>query len=184
MSKKHGKITADLGDLLSRSNDLEKLNYFAVYDHGKGGEDSVGVTYAYLGDHAKMDNRLSEIDIAIIEKKSNKAILLIEIEESGDNPKKIIGAAMATLLADGLSLKSGQKLAIGSPTTLMVLAKGEGDEHKKRIQTIETRMKQLISIEGFNKEMKIEMINLELYQDPAFLPEKIITYLLSHPQMS
>jgi hypothetical protein len=181
MSKKHGEITARLGDQLGRSNDLAKLNYFVVYDHGKGGEESVGVTSAYLGDHAEMDNRLSEIDVAIVEKKTQKAILLIEIEESGDNPKKIIGAAMATLLADGLSSKDGQKLTVDSETTLMVLAKGEGVEHKDRIRSIETRIKQLISMEGFNKNVKIETIKLELFQDPDELPEKIITFLKSHP---
>jgi hypothetical protein len=156
-----------------------KLGYSVVYDHGKGGKESVGVTSAYLGDHAEMDNKLSEIDIAIIERKTNKAILLIEIEESGDNPKKIIGAAMATLLADGLSSKDGQKITVDSGTTQVVLAKGEGVEHKDRIRSMETRIKQLISMEGINKNMKIETIKLELFQDPCDLPEKIITFLKS-----
>jgi hypothetical protein len=183
MSKKHGEITAALGDELSRSDDLAKLGYYVVYDHGIGAEDSVGVTSAYLGDHAEIDNRLSEIDIAIIERKTNKAILLIEVEESGDNPKKIIGAAMATLLADGISSKDRQKLTVDSRTTLVVLAKGEGDEHKTRIRSIEARIKQLACMEGFNREMKIEQINLGLFQNPDDLPEMIITFLKSHPQM-
>ncbi len=103
MSKKHSEITTAIAGELDRSNDLAKLGYSVIYDHGKGGDKDVGVTSARLGNKAEMDNRLSEIDVVIIERNTNKAILLIEIEESGDNPKKIIGDAMATLLADGIS---------------------------------------------------------------------------------
>ena len=131
MSKKHGEITAAIGGELDRSNDLATLGYSVVYDHGKGGEKDVGVTSAWLGNKAEMDNRLSEIDIAIIERNTNKVILFIEIEESGDNPKKIIGDAMATLLADGISSTSKPNLQIGPWTTLVVLGEGGRGEPRK-----------------------------------------------------
>ena len=62
MSKKHGEITAALGKELNSSNELAKLGYAVIYDHGKGGDDEVGVTSAWIGDEKKRDNRLAEID--------------------------------------------------------------------------------------------------------------------------
>jgi hypothetical protein len=100
MSKKHNEITKALGKDLSSDIELKKQGYSVIYDHGTGGDDNVGVTSAWIGDQKKQDNRLSEIDIVITRREENKAILLIEIEESGDNPKKIIGAAMATLFGE------------------------------------------------------------------------------------
>jgi hypothetical protein len=35
------------------------------FPHGKGGDDDAGVASAWLGDHAKMDNRLSEINMLV-----------------------------------------------------------------------------------------------------------------------
>jgi hypothetical protein len=180
MSKKHGEITIAIAGELDRSNDLAKLGYSVVYDHGKGGEKDVGVTSAWLGDKAKMDNRLSEIDIVIVERITNKAILLIEIEESGDNPKKIIGDAMAILLADGISSTIQLGLQIGAWTTLVVLGKGEGENHEKRIRSIEDRISELASSEGFNK-MKIGTIKLMLFQTPDDLKKTIMDLLKTHP---
>jgi hypothetical protein len=182
MSKKHGEITAFIGDVLNRSNDLLKVGYSVIYDHGKGGDENVAVMSAWLGNKAEMDNRLSEIDITIIERKSNKVILLIEIEESGDNPKKIIGDAMATLLADGISSAFQPNLQIGPWTTLVILGKGEGEKHEKRIRSIEDRIGELASGEGFNK-MRIGTIKLSLFQTQDDLRNIIMGMLKSHPQI-
>ena len=180
MSKKHGETTIAIGDELNRSNDLAKLGYTVIYDHGRGGDKNVSVTSAWLGDRAEMDNRLSEIDVAIIERKTNKAILLMEIEESGDNPKKIIGAAMATLLADGISSTIQPNLLIGDWTTLAILAKGEGENHEKRIQSIEARINKLACGEGFNM-LKIGTIKLALFQTQDDMKNTIMDLLKSHP---
>jgi hypothetical protein len=182
MSKKHGEITIAIAGELDRSNDLAKLGYSVIYDHGKGSDRDVGVTSAWLGNKAEMDNRLSEIDITIIERNTNKAILLIEIEESGDNPKKIIGDVMATLLADGISSTIQPNLQIGTWTTLVVLGKGEGENHEKRIRSVEDRISELASSEGFNK-LKIGTIKLALFQTQDDLRNIIMDMLRSHPQM-
>jgi hypothetical protein len=176
MSKKHGEITIALGRELSGNSEIVKLGYSVIYDHGKGGDENVGVTSAWLGDHAEMDNRLSEIDIAIIERITNRAILLIEIEESGDNPKKIIGAAMATLFGDKISSSGLEDLQIGSWTTLLVIAKGEGESHESRTKDIEVRINQISGVSGINK-MEIGRIKLALFQTPEEIKEIILNSL-------
>jgi hypothetical protein len=183
MSKKHDEITTAIGSELSKSDELAKLGYSVIFDHGKEGDKKADVTTAWIGNGAEKDNRLSKIDIAIFEKHVDKPVLLIEIEESGDSPKKIIGAVMATLLADGISSTIQPNLQIGAWTTLVVLGKGEGENHEKRIRSIEDRIRQLASSEGFNK-MKIGTIKLALFQTQDDLKNIIIDMLKSHPQIN
>jgi hypothetical protein len=178
MSKKHGEITAALGAALSGSVELAKLGYAVIYDHGKGGADDVSVTSAWISDEKKRDNRLSEIDIVVYGMQGNKARLLIEVEESGDNPKKVIGAAMATLLSEKISSSGREDLRIGGWTTLLILAKGEGDAHLERTRLIEERINDLLRVEGSNK-MKIEAVKLVLFQPEDDLKTMIIDMLKS-----
>jgi len=177
MSKKHGEITAVLGKELNNSSELAKLGCAVIYDHGKGGADEVGVTSAWIGGEKTRDNRLTEIDIVVYEMQGNKAKLLIEIEESGDNPKKIIGAAMATLFGEKISSSGGVEFQTTN-STLLVLAKGEGDEHVRRTQLIEDRINQLAGVEGVNK-MRIGTVKLVLFQHEDELKHMIINMLKS-----
>jgi hypothetical protein len=176
MSKKHGEITAALGKELNNSNELARLGYAVIYDHRNGGADDVGVTAAWAGDEKKRDNRLAEIDIVVYAMQGHKAKLLIEIEESGDNPKKIIGAAMATLFGEKISSSGQENLQIGKWTTLLVLAKGEGDAHIERTRLIEERINDLLHAEGINK-MKIGSVKLVLFQHEDDLKPMIINLL-------
>lgn len=178
MSKKHGEITAALGKELSANSELAKLGYAVIYAHDKGGADDVGVTSAWIGGEKKRDNRLAEIDIVVYEMQGHKARLLIEIEESGDNPKKIIGAAMATLFGEKISSSGREDLQIGQWTTLLVLAKGEGDAHLERTRLIEERITALLRVEGINK-MKIGTVKLVLFQHEDDLKPMIIDMLKS-----
>ncbi|MGB7539317.1 MAG: hypothetical protein WBM17_12335 [Anaerolineales bacterium] len=176
MSKKHGEITAALGKELSSSHELAKLGYAVIYDHGKGGDDEASVTSAWIGDKKKRDNRLTEIDIIVYGMQGHKAKLLIEIEESGDNPKKIIGAAMATLFGEKISSPGQADLPVGRWTTLLVLAKGEGDAHLERTRLIEGKINDLLREEGINK-MKIGTVKLVLFQHEDDLKPIIIDML-------
>jgi hypothetical protein len=176
MSKKHGELTAALGMELSGSGELVKNDFMLMYDHGKGGADEVGVTSAWIGGEKQRDNRLAEIDIVVYEAQSRKARLLIEIEESGDNPKKIIGAALATLLAENISPSGGEELRIGPWTTLLVLARGEGDAHLQRTQWMEDRINRLAGTEAANR-MGIGKVRLALFQSADELMGQVIGML-------
>jgi hypothetical protein len=182
MSKNHGVITERLGEELSGDIEILRRGYAVVYDHGKKGNNDVRVTSSWIIDERKkQDNRLSEIDIVIYSKKGNEAIQLIEIEESGDNPKKIIGAAMATLFGEKISSSGQADLQIGRWTTLLVLAKGEGDAHLERTRLIEEKINDLLRVEGINK-MKIGGVKLVLFQHEDDLKPMIIEMLKSEPR--
>jgi len=181
MSKKHDEITTAIGSELSKSDELAKLGYSVIFDHGKEGDKKADVTTSWIGNGTEKDNRLSKIDIAIFEKHVDKPVLLIEIEESGDSPKKIIGAVMATLLADGISSTLQPNYPIGKWTTLLVLAKGEGETHQKRIRSLEARINQLAGGDNINR-MKIGTIRLMLFQTPDDLKKTIMELLKTHPQ--
>jgi hypothetical protein len=177
MQKRHGEITAAIGNELI--SDLWAQGYGVMYDHGTSGDENVGVTSAWIGDEKKRDNRLAEIDIVIYARKGRQAVLLIEIEESGDNPKKIIGAAMATLFGDDISSSGKENFPIGSWTTLLVVAKGEGESHESRTKEIEDRINQISGATGINK-MGIGKIRLALFQTQDDLKNKIIECLKHH----
>ncbi len=178
MSKKHGEMTEDIGKKLSGSVELAKLGYTVAYDHGKGGADDVSVTSAWIGGDKKRENRLSEIDIVVFDPESNKAILLVEIEESGDNPKKILGDAMAILFGEKISIYGEDDFQTGGFTSLLVLARGEGDAHLERTRLIEERINDLLRVEGIN-QMKIGTVKLVLFQHEDDLKPMIIDMLKS-----
>jgi hypothetical protein len=178
MSKKHGELIAALGMELSGSHELVKNDYMLIYDHGKGSADDVGVTSAWIGGEKQRDNRLAEIDIVVYEAQSNKARLLIEIEESGDNPKKILGDAMAVLFGEKISMSGGDEFRTGGFTTLLILARGEGDAHIERTRLIEERINTLFRTEGMIT-MKIGAVQLVLFRHEDDLKPMIIDMLRS-----
>jgi hypothetical protein len=178
MSKKHGEMTAALGAALSNNTELLTLGYSVLYDHGKGVSNDVGVTSAWVGGEKKRDNRLAEIDIVVYDPESNKAILLVEIEESGDNPKKILGDAMAVLFGEKISMSGGDEFRTGGFTTLLILARGEGDAHIERTRLIEERINTLFRTEGMIT-MKIGAVKLVLFRHEDDLKPMIIDMLRS-----
>jgi hypothetical protein len=174
MQKRHGEITGAVGSQLT--SDLWAQGYGVMYDHGTGGGENVGVTSAWIGDEKKKDNRLAEIDVVIYARKERNAVLLVEIEESGDNPKKIIGAALATLLADNIASSGKENFPIGDWTTLLIAARGEGEAHIARTKEIESRISQLAGAPGVNK-MGIGKTRLALFQNQDDLLTTIMEYL-------
>ncbi|MGA2505498.1 MAG: hypothetical protein ABSG01_15560 [Anaerolineales bacterium] len=76
------------------------------------------------------ENELSQMDIAIIKREPKKLIALVEIEETTNNPKKLIGDIFAVLMGDFIHLPGGTQVVMGDKTTLIILGKGE--DHKIR----------------------------------------------------
>jgi hypothetical protein len=65
----------------------------------------------------------------------NKVIALIEIEETTDTPKTLIGDVFTTLMGNSVHLPGRNKIAeVGKWTTLIVL--GKGARHDERIKQI------------------------------------------------
>ena len=84
MSK--GEITV----IIASNLDIEGYDVF--YDHGDPANENVGKIAVWYGDDEKpeRDTELSQLDIAIVKKGTNKAIVLVEVEETSDRPKNPI----------------------------------------------------------------------------------------------
>lgn len=94
------------------------------HDHGHPAK-HVGKIYSWFGDAKapRRDTELGQLDIAIVERSTGRALALIEIEETNDNPKKVIGDVFGVLLGDKVTFK-GTDFHVGPWTTLIVLGKG------------------------------------------------------------
>lgn len=123
--KLRGQLTAEIGKNLN----LEGYDIF--YDHGERSP-TVGKIVSSIHEAPAMGEELSQLDIAIIEKITHKAIALIEIEESTDTPKTFLGDIFGILMGNSISFNKSNShaLKIGNWTTLIVI--GKGKEHEKR----------------------------------------------------
>ena len=124
---KHGKATAEIG----RNLKIEGCDVF--YDHDEPSS-FVGKIASSIDKTPAMGEELSQLDIAIIEKITNKVVALIEVEETTDTPKTFLGDIFGILMGKSVSFKgnssednsSGWK--IGNWTTLIIIGKGKNHE--------------------------------------------------------
>lgn len=99
--KKYGEQTGKFGKKL---RDLFCSEYEVFYDHGDPNTDAgVAACRAFFGEEARNTNILADIDILI--GKEEEAIALIEIEETSNSPKKIIGDIFAIAMCNKVKIK-------------------------------------------------------------------------------
>lgn len=127
-NKSRGQITVKVAVTLCGY--YESKGYDVLYDHDSTKE-NVGNIVSWFGDKHGRESELSQLDIAIIEKGSDKAFALIEIEETNDTPKTLMGDVLGVLLGDHISFRGERKFSVGKHTTLIVLGKSKV-MHKKR----------------------------------------------------
>jgi len=111
-TKSHGELTARI------ARGLKHEGYEVYHDHG-GAEGDAGHIASYFGPKERA-SLLSFIDIAVVEHSSNRAVALIEIEETEDRPKTLLGDAFCVLMGDGVKYDDTH-LLVGAWTTLIVV---------------------------------------------------------------
>lgn len=126
MVDKHGQYTAEFGAWLTEFIQKRALlqNYLIFFDHGKNVDfANVAAIKGFYGEKVNNKNRLADIDVIIANDK-DEAVLLIEIEESGISPKKILGDIFAILFCNRVAVKIGdkQKMISISPKTRLIVA--------------------------------------------------------------
>ena len=128
-----GELTAQIGERLRA--ELGARGYDVLHDHGEKAE-HVGEIISWFGQGAEptRDTELSQLDIAVIDRESGRTLALIEIEESSDNPKTLLGDVFGTLISEHIGFKDNRPLNVGSWTTLIVLAKGAHAARSKFMQ--------------------------------------------------
>lgn len=122
---RHGKLTAEIGESLLFEN------YDVIYDHGKKKE-NVRQIYSTLKENYLREDILSQIDIAIVdkgsEKSSKRAIALIEIEEKKGNPKSLLGNVFGALMGEYIYLDKAQRYLVDDNTKLIVFGVSNGND--------------------------------------------------------
>lgn len=120
-----GPLTAKMARLLSVWLEEHRFEVLCVCGH-RGNEtplpENLGHIVSWFGHNYNRDSRLALLDIAVIS--GTKALALVEIEESSDEPKTLIGDLFATLMGDHISYR-GQELEVGAFTTLIVLGRNK-----------------------------------------------------------
>jgi hypothetical protein len=170
---KHFTSTVELGKILNA--ELSRKNKIVLYDHGDPSNKNVGEITAYYGKKLHRDNKLAEIDVAILDDQ-RRIILLIEVEENDDRPKTVIGDAMSTLLADGIAFRSKPCAMIDGGATLLLLAKDSKVGHKDRMGEINNRINQMLGNPIINR-LKLKRVKLELFREPEEMTGKILEEL-------
>ena len=113
-TKSHGQLTARIANQLQ----LKFKAYNIYHDHG-GAEGGAGRITSYFGKKERA-YLLSFIDIAIVERESNRLVALIEIEETEDKPKTLLGDAFCALMGEGVKYHDTD-LTVGAWTSLIVV---------------------------------------------------------------
>jgi hypothetical protein len=111
-----------MASILSRELNNQPLD--VLFDHGQkepGPNDRVGKLASWFGPEFKLESRLSLIDIAVVLRGSAKALALIEIEETTDKPKVVLGDVLAILMGNGIKFQGKRDLLVGRWTSLIVL---------------------------------------------------------------
>lgn len=165
--KSHGQLTAEIG------KSLEFEGYDVLYDHGVSSK-TVGRIVSYFSDKNERGTQLSYLDIAIVKKNTNQAVALIELEETANRPKTIIGDIFAFLMGEKVVFQ-GNELEVGNWTTLIVLGFSKL-QHLKHNQYILEKVEKVRAALG-TKNCEIRKIVIETYSDKGELSSRLMSLL-------
>jgi hypothetical protein len=124
-----GQLTSAVAKSIKK--ELNEKGYDVYYDHKKEDE-FTGTIAVSIKEMLGREKEISQLDIAVVERDSNKVIALIEIEETTDNPKKLIGDIFAVLMGNSIYRPRGEKMDVREWTTLIIIGKGSGHEDRNR----------------------------------------------------
>jgi hypothetical protein len=159
-----GELTATIGNRLEEW--LKPRGYEVYYDHGPA-KDNVGEIVSWFVDAPKRRTRLSVLDIAVVEQATGRVRFLIEIEETNDRPKNLLGDVFGALMGAQITFRK-KLVKIGPWTNLIVFGIGSKSHHKrneflgrkvKAVQSVLGTRNALIrniSIKSFEKEEDLE----------------------------
>ena len=152
----HRLIGEYLNGLMSRSNESISL----LRDAACGGNSNIGL---YMGEDKQSENELCNPDILLIE--HGKVSIVIEIEETRNNPVRILGKFMASTLADSCVTDSDSYEFQEDTLFIQVAMINSGGMKQTQLKKIEALVnKELLSWKI--KQYKMLMVrNEQLQQD-------------------
>ena len=99
---------------------------------------------SWFGFVYRRDAWLAFLDIAVVSRDSENALVLVEIEEAIATPKKLMADVLTTLIGDHVTFQSKRELKVGSWTRLVVLSKARKTEARSiRLDLLQERLNQI-----------------------------------------
>jgi hypothetical protein len=166
-----------MANMLSKELNNQPLD--VLYDHGRkepGLNDRVGKLASWFDSEYKLESRLSLIDIAVLLRSSQQALALIEIEETTDKPKVVLGDVMAVLMGNGIKFQGKRDLLVGRWTSLIVLTYTREGAHRRRTAFLEDQVNHLKS-KLATPNASINRIVMDTFHNEADLEAKLRLYV-------
>ncbi|MBD3309494.1 hypothetical protein GF348_24155 [candidate division KSB3 bacterium] len=173
MAAKHGVETGKFGRWLSQC--LEETpgyqSYCVYYDHGdRLAAPNVVAIKGFFGETVTNANRLADVDIIVV-KPGGEIAILIEIEESGTSPKKLVGDVFTILMCNRFAVRDGEEqrcFEITPETRLVVAGVGSSGQQTKKVR--EVIAPRLGQFEASADGIKLRNVRLIIEKDlPAVL---------------
>ena len=168
-----GRLTASVAIQLSQ--ELSSKGFDVLFDHASKGTvppETLGKIASWFGPEYNSITRLGFLDIAVVSRHAQKALALVEIEETTDKPKVLLGDILATLLGGGIKFQGNRHLQIGSWTTLIVMGRSRWPSHQARISFLLEQAEELKN-KLATPNASIGQIVIDLFRDEKDLLDKL-----------
>ena len=168
-----GELTASVAIFLSQ--ELSPKGFDVLFDHAPKGTvppETLGKIVSWFGREYNSNTRLGFLDIAVVSSHTQKALALVEIEETTDKPKVLLGDILATLLGSGIKFQGNRNLRIGPWTTLVVMARSRWPSHQARISFLLEQAEEIKS-KLSTPNASIGQIVIDLFRDEKDLLDKL-----------
>jgi hypothetical protein len=130
---------------------------------------------SWMGSEFRASSRLAFPDIAMVDRKSKKVVLLAEVEESEAQPKLVIADLFATLLGDRVTFGRNHKedLIVGPWTSFIVLAKSAGSgSGEQQLRILTGRLNEILKHIS-TPNATVGRIGVETYRSESQLTERL-----------
>jgi hypothetical protein len=173
----NGVLTAAVAHSLK--TEFYEKGFDVFHDHAQDGNESpegLGKIRSWFGSALKSESLLANIDLAIVSRQNGKIYALIEIEETNNKPKVILGDILATLLGSGIAYQGNQDLEVGDWTTFLVMVKDVHKLHHDRL-TFLCAQTNLLKKHLNTPNAEIGRIIIDTFSTSDQLEEKLRNYV-------
>jgi hypothetical protein len=174
-----GRLTAEVARKLATQ--LQDPRFEVLFDHGDAKIDpptAVGNISSWFGSSYSSGSQLADLDIAVVERKTDNAVVLVEVEETSSTPKVILGDAFGTLLGDHVTFQGRRLLNLGDFTGLLILLRSGSRDRLWRLDYIKSQVSQLRTAAA-TQNSTVGDVSIEAFAEDGELIKRLLSYLTS-----
>lgn len=160
---------------------LDPAAFQLCYDHGAA-PDAQQIVVWYGKEYAPPFRlqKLAHLDMAVIQRNSSRVLALIEIEDTTDNTKTLVGDLLVTLFGSGIAIGQQTHWTLGPWTAFIVFAhvatQARQQAYQRRFDYLQAEVSKLLPhIETNNA--KIGRVILDSFVTQTELDDKLRRYL-------